>query len=658
MVKTKWIMFVCLMMLSIFILPAPGISNDTNTGSSADESLKAEIEQEVSQLASNLEDLPDPYIYFKPDTTGTETFEPDETKTIDHHIYWDQCAVSGYFVMGYVRTNFDPAIIDQSQITVQPGLFSAAIVSSGPGYIVTSHWYFFWGEEPINDPEVIAFSISFTAKPDGGTTNLTYDITDSIGNHRGYFLTGRAHDIRRSPVRVAMDTTPPVITIVSPYSGTTYDWCNIFVVNYTATDPESGIQEVSAKIDGTAVENGAQVQTKNLGYGNHIMMVTAVNNAGLESTEYVTFKVIVSNDAVTGIMNSYVTDGLISQGVAQSLEAKLKTAGNLAINGDTNGTTGKLNAFINEIDAQTGKHIDPSTIPFLFQLAKNNAANAAPPVADLPQTLPYLFKNGSYTKITLSCLTQTIEIPLTGEATIEFKESNPNGNIIEFTVIDSPQQTVSFQIDGNDIIYTAWQDPTIPTAGTIDLNTGLVTKHIANQFSLTINGQPSGPYSYEMDLMGIQRWPDIYTSSMYISGQTTILGDVPFFAHAVIETSVTTKQEMLKSFTVIANQVSPHQWNINCIAEITRCAFNQRIPVRFNYELVEGEPKDWDVGLGLKPQLSMTETDETYAYYSKGAYVLYLRASDGIPAQCKIKFSVITSTDDRLYYSRSFSFNP
>ncbi|MBI4712281.1 MAG: fibronectin type III domain-containing protein [Planctomycetes bacterium] len=69
---------------------------------------------------------------------------------------------------------------------------------SGPGYIVSTHWYFFYGEPPVNDPTQVAYSVTFRAKPVGGTTNLNYSI---IGNQ---FLTGRAMRIIRVPAKIRL----------------------------------------------------------------------------------------------------------------------------------------------------------------------------------------------------------------------------------------------------------------------------------------------------------------------------------------------------------------------------------------------------------------------------------------------------------------------
>jgi hypothetical protein len=97
----------------------------------------------------------------------------------------------------HARIDFNPDVVDVSG--VQGGLFSASIVSSGPGYVVIAHWYFFQGVPPVNDPNTVAFSVDFHGKSEG-TTHLNYDLTDSVGNHRGWMWSGSVHNMVQVPV--------------------------------------------------------------------------------------------------------------------------------------------------------------------------------------------------------------------------------------------------------------------------------------------------------------------------------------------------------------------------------------------------------------------------------------------------------------------------
>jgi hypothetical protein len=341
-------------------------------------------------------------------------------------------------------------------------------------------------------------------------------------------------------------------------------------VNYYVTDPESGIKEVSSRIDTTIVQNNTYAQASSLGYGNHILIVRAVNNAGLEAIAYVTFKVNILNTSMEGIIDSYITDGSIdNKGIGQSLKAKLPSPMD-----NPNAATGKLNAFINEL-LSGGRHINANALPFLFRYAKSQLAQLSPPLTELPQTLPYISKLDSYAKITLPNSDQTIDISLKdSEYTLNFYTTS-DPNIIGFNVVDYQVPNVQFQIGGHNITYTAWQDPDNPSAGTINLaSCGLVTEHIANLFTLTVDGQTYGPYPFAMDLVGVQRWPDIYTSDMSFYGHSVMSSDVPYLANAEVETNHGKKQKSIESCNITATPVpgTDNQWDIGGQLQLTPCA--------------------------------------------------------------------------------------
>lgn len=595
-------------------------------------------------------------LYVKAGTTGHETFTAGEIKTIPHYVYWDVPGeVFGYFLVGYERIDFDENVAEPIGVT-SGGLFSTSISARGPGYAVVSLWYWFFDGNPINDPNRVAFNITWRGKQ-VGTTPLTYSITDSRGTTlRDYFLTGTVHNMQRVPTVVQYlpsDTTPPAITILNPFQCANYDWEQQFPISYYVTDPESGIKEVSSRIDITVVKNNSTVPASSLGYGNHILIVRAVNNVGLEAIAYVTFKVNLSSAGMAGIIDSYVAQGLIdNKGIGQSLKAKLPSHGDNPI-----AITNKLEVFINYLKTQTEKHIDAEIIPFLFQYVNNQLAQLSPPLTDLPQTLPYISKLDSYAKITLPDSNQAILIPLgRGEYTIQFN-TTPDPNIIGFTTLNYQSPSASFQIGSHKITYNAWQDPNNPSTGTINLaSCGLVTEHIANLFTLTVDGQTYGPYPLVMNSVGVQQWPDLDTASMCLYGHSVISSKVPYLSNADIEHVSVTHQNPIRKFEVKEKQMSPTWWSVELTVELNDCAVKPgvNLAITFTAEQIPSFSNEW-MAFQPNPQIIIpVQNTTTYTTTTDVFYVGDKKKSSSCtvrytakPSFCNAREKTVTFTHDR-----------
>jgi len=86
------------------------------------------------------------------------------------------------------------------------------------------------------------------------------------------------------------DVTPPVVVIHSPVDGKCYFNTNPIHFGFSAEDPESGIAELTAVLDGTTpIQDGQDTLIETL--GSHSFYVVAVNGAGLADTAYAAFTV-------------------------------------------------------------------------------------------------------------------------------------------------------------------------------------------------------------------------------------------------------------------------------------------------------------------------------------------------------------------------------
>jgi hypothetical protein len=150
------------------------------------------------------------------------------------------------------------------------------------------------------------------------------------------------------------DTTSPVITINVPQA-TTYLNSDVLTLDFSATDDIAGVKYVHATLDGVPVTNGQAINLYNFLPGEHTLAVTAMDKAYNESSLSVTFNVNVSVESMMSVVTSLHNEGKIDNaGIYDSLIAKLEAA---AKNKNINAASNVLEAFINEVQAQSGQHI-------------------------------------------------------------------------------------------------------------------------------------------------------------------------------------------------------------------------------------------------------------------------------------------------------------
>jgi hypothetical protein len=168
---------------------------------------------------------------------------------------------------------------------------------------------------------------------------------------------------------VYLDNTPPVTTISAP-AATQYLHSDTFTISYNVTDGNgSGVKSAVPDIDGqTALYDGTtQVTVANgltvnlltqLTLGAHTFNVNSVDNVGNADTATVTFSIIVTAQSIKDEVNQFLAMGAIrSQGLANSLLAKLNSAARARARGNCNSAANNYRAFINQLQAQSGKGV-------------------------------------------------------------------------------------------------------------------------------------------------------------------------------------------------------------------------------------------------------------------------------------------------------------
>jgi 2',3'-cyclic-nucleotide 2'-phosphodiesterase (5'-nucleotidase family) len=152
------------------------------------------------------------------------------------------------------------------------------------------------------------------------------------------------------------DVDAPVITINAPQA-TSYLHPDLLTLDFTAVDVgPAGLKKVWADLDGVSVTNGQVIDLYTLALGSHTLTVYAVDKAGNAATPVtVTFNVTATIQSLkSGVTRLYNEGKIDAADVYQGLMDKL-VAAEKSKKVDT--TINILNAFINQVQAQSGKHI-------------------------------------------------------------------------------------------------------------------------------------------------------------------------------------------------------------------------------------------------------------------------------------------------------------
>lgn len=195
--------------------------------------------------------------------------------------------------------------------------------------------------------------------PDGIYT-VSYRSQDNRGN---------VEETRQRDFKI--DTVAPVVTINQP-TATQYPHSGVLTLDYTVTDGPatgvgagSGVASTKVTLDGSTTLNGhglASGQAINLltelRLGEHTFTVESVDNVGHARTQTVTFTIIVTPESLIDAVRYFRSTGDISSdGVENSLLAKLYAAAPLWHAGNCAAAAGIYQAFILELQAQSGQYI-------------------------------------------------------------------------------------------------------------------------------------------------------------------------------------------------------------------------------------------------------------------------------------------------------------
>jgi len=168
-----------------------------------------------------------------------------------------------------------------------------------------------------------------------------------------------------TPAGGPCDTFPPAITINQP-TATQYLHTDTLTLDYSAVDVGgAGLKDLGALIDNSAtvgnhgLASGQQITLlMEMKTGPHTFTVNADDYLGNAGSASVTFEIIVTADSIEDEVRQFVAAGMITQDDGTSLLKKLEAAAKARAKGNCLRAASIYQAFIHEVEVQSGKKID------------------------------------------------------------------------------------------------------------------------------------------------------------------------------------------------------------------------------------------------------------------------------------------------------------
>ena len=220
-------------------------------------------------------------------------------------------------------------------------------------------------------------SISFRVYPEGTGAPAfatvpppaTFTVTGTDGRYTvDMFATGANGmvEVTHSST-VILDNTAPVIAIVQP-DAIEYPHSAVLTLDYSATDGAgSGVATTTANLDGSTTLNGHALPSgqaisllTELALGSHTFRVDSADRVTNAANTTVSFTIVVTAESIKEDVNIFTAGGQIKNpGLPTALLAKLTTAATLRASGKCSQAANLYQAFIQDLQAQSGKGVDP-----------------------------------------------------------------------------------------------------------------------------------------------------------------------------------------------------------------------------------------------------------------------------------------------------------
>jgi hypothetical protein len=276
----------------------------------------------------------------------------------------------GAHTLGYTVTDASPRAPSLGELVIgdprygpNPGTGGRTYVSaSSPITLERSNAakieYRFWKDgDPRPSTWTFDSSAPFNVNLSGASVDGPYTIEYAPVSSAGVVA-------QRRLARLELDATPPAITIHQP-RGPVYTRSAALVLDYEVTDAGSGVNSVMPRLDGNATVGGHGLASgqaidllTELAIGRHTFEVDAADNLGNTSSSSITFSIIVTAESILDEVPEFLSRGAIkTPGLANSLLAKLKAAASASARRIWGAAANQYGAFINALDAQSGKGV-------------------------------------------------------------------------------------------------------------------------------------------------------------------------------------------------------------------------------------------------------------------------------------------------------------
>lgn len=180
-----------------------------------------------------------------------------------------------------------------------------------------------------------------------GVHTLVYWSVDNAGNIE------EAHT-----VTVSIDKSAPEIVVTAPEDTSIIEDSGDLTVEYTLDDVLSGVDysKTTVTLDGSPYQNET-LPLYTLPLGQHTLVVSITDMAGNQSSKTVIFQTAATVDSLKALVTLFTNNNWIDNaGIANSLQSKLNN--------------NNLNSFVNQVEAQSGKHISSEAAEYLLRDAE------------------------------------------------------------------------------------------------------------------------------------------------------------------------------------------------------------------------------------------------------------------------------------------------
>ncbi|MET0237079.1 MAG: ThuA domain-containing protein [Kibdelosporangium sp.] len=179
-------------------------------------------------------------------------------------------------------------------------------------------------------------------KPYTEPVNVTGDGTHTVA-YRSADLAGNVEQQKAATVKI--DGSKPTVLVAGIAAGQIYGDSQDLRISWQAVDPTSGIKTVNGELDGRPVSSGALQPLYELGLGIHTLSVTAVDKAGNQTVQTVTFGITTSTRDVGNLVDRFRAVGWLSQASANKLQTQLTKVRKAEASGNDTKTVKELQAF-------------------------------------------------------------------------------------------------------------------------------------------------------------------------------------------------------------------------------------------------------------------------------------------------------------------------